>query len=237
MHDSLDSIEDNDVIAAHVWTAAPNTAHAGRAERADWYRAWGKRSFDVVGALVALIALSPVILALALVVALDGGRPLFFQRRVGRDGVLFPCCKIRSMRRDADVVLKRILAEDPEARAEWERDHKLANDPRVTRFGAFLRATSLDELPQLGNVLLGQMSLVGPRPVIEDEMARYGAYAAEYKKVRPGLTGLWQVSGRNALSYEARVALDVRYVRTQSLWLDLSILARTACAVLGRTGC
>ena len=140
------------------------------------------------------------------------------------------------MRADAAEQLEKILDSDPAAREEWERDRKLKNDPRITRIGGFLRRTSLDELPQLINVLRGQMSLVGPRPIIEEEIVAYGDYIDYYQQVRPGITGLWQVSGRNELSYAERVQLDVWYVRNWSLELDLIILTKTFVAVLLRKG-
>jgi lipopolysaccharide/colanic/teichoic acid biosynthesis glycosyltransferase len=136
------------------------------------------------------------------------------------------------MVQNADRLLHEYLQQHPELREEWERDQKLRNDPRITRVGRFLRKTSLDEFPQLWNVLLGEMSLVGPRPIVEDEVKRYGSLFALYTKVRPGLTGLWQVSGRNDTTYAERVAMDAYYVRNWSPWLDLYILARTVWVVL-----
>jgi Undecaprenyl-phosphate galactose phosphotransferase WbaP len=196
-----------------------------------------KRAMDVLGAGSLLAILAPVMLAIALVIRLDGGPALFGHRRIGRYGHGFACLKFRSMVTDSQARLEAMLARDPEARAEWEATHKLKNDPRVTRIGRFLRATSLDELPQLINVLLSQMSLVGPRPVIQAELDRfYGAAAAHYMSVRPGLTGLWQVSGRSDTSYAQRVALDVAYVSRPSIWQDIAILARTPMAVLSRRG-
>lgn len=196
-----------------------------------------KRAMDVLGAGALLMVLAPFMLAIALVIRLDGGPALFGHRRVGRFGQSFACLKFRSMVTDSQARLEALLASDPEARAEWDATQKLKNDPRITRIGRFLRATSLDELPQLINVLLGQMSLVGPRPVIQTELDRfYGAAAAHYMSVRPGLTGLWQVSGRSDTSYAQRVALDVAYVARPSLWQDVSILLRTPMAVLSRRG-
>lgn len=140
------------------------------------------------------------------------------------------------MVKDADEVLKEYLEKHPELREEWERDQKLRSDPRVTRIGRILRQTSLDELPQLWNVLRGEMSLVGPRPIVQDEVIKYGEKFALYIKVKPGMTGLWQVSGRNDTTYQERVNLDTYYIRNWSLWLDLYILARTAWVVLTRKG-
>lgn len=196
-----------------------------------------KRALDIVGAGVGLVLLAPFFLIVALMVRADGGPAFFAHQRVGRGGKLFGCLKFRSMVIDSQARLEALLANDPAARAEWEATRKLKNDPRITRIGRFLRSTSLDELPQLINVLLGEMSLVGPRPVQEAEIDRYyGASAAHYMAVRPGITGLWQVSGRSETSYESRVALDVSYVSRPSLLADISILLRTPVAVLSRRG-
>lgn len=196
-----------------------------------------KRALDVIGAGLGLVLLAPFFLVVALLVRADGGPAFFAHQRVGRGGKLFGCLKFRSMVIDSQARLEALLASDPAARAEWEATRKLKNDPRITRIGRFLRSTSLDELPQLINVLRGEMSLVGPRPVQEAEIDRYyGASAAHYMAVRPGITGLWQVSGRSATSYESRVALDVSYVSRPSMLADLSILLRTPVAVLSRRG-
>ena len=196
-----------------------------------------KRALDILGAGIGLVLLAPFFLIVALMVRADGGPAFFAHQRVGRGGKLFGCLKFRSMVIDSQARLEALLANDPAARAEWEATRKLKNDPRITRIGRFLRSTSLDELPQLINVLLGEMSLVGPRPVQEAEIDRYyGASAAHYMAVRPGITGLWQVSGRSETSYESRVALDVSYVSRPSLLADISILLRTPVAVLSRRG-
>ncbi len=196
-----------------------------------------KRALDVIGAGLGLVLLSPFFLVVALLVRADGGPAFFAHQRVGRGGKLFGCLKFRSMVIDSQARLEALLASDPAARAEWEATRKLKNDPRITRIGRFLRSTSLDELPQLINALRGEMSLVGPRPVQEAEIDRYyGASAAHYMAVRPGITGLWQVSGRSETSYESRVALDVSYVSRPSMLADLSILLRTPVAVLSRRG-
>ena len=196
-----------------------------------------KRALDIIGAGVGLVLLSPFFLIVALLVRADGGPAFFAHQRVGRGGKLFGCLKFRSMVIDSQARLEALLASDPAARAEWEATRKLKNDPRITPIGRFLRSTSLDELPQLINVLRGEMSLVGPRPVQEAEIDRYyGASAAHYMAVRPGITGLWQVSGRSETSYESRVALDVAYVSRPSLLADLSILLRTPVAVVSRRG-
>ena len=196
-----------------------------------------KRALDIIGAGVGLLLLAPFFLIVALMVRADGGPAFFAHQRVGRGGKLFGCLKFRSMVIDSQARLETLLANDPAARAEWEATRKLKNDPRITRIGRFLRSTSLDELPQLINVLRGEMSLVGPRPVQEAEIDRYyGASAAHYMAVRPGITGLWQVSGRSETSYESRVALDVSYVSRPSLLADFSSLLRTPIAVLSRRG-
>ena len=196
-----------------------------------------KRALDMIGAGIGLVLLSPFFLIAALMVRADGGPAFFAHQRVGRGGKLFGCLKFRSMVIDSQARLETLLANDPAARAEWEATRKLKNDPRITPIGRFLRSTSLDELPQLINVLRGEMSLVGPRPVQEAEIDRYyGASAAHYMAVRPGITGLWQVSGRSETSYESRVALDVAYVSRPSMIADLTILLRTPVAVLSRRG-
>jgi lipopolysaccharide/colanic/teichoic acid biosynthesis glycosyltransferase len=188
-------------------------------------------------ALIALIFFLPLMMLVALAVFAQDGGPVFFaHRRVGRDGKSFPCFKFRSMAADAEARLAGLLARDPEARAEWARDHKLRSDPRVTPLGALLRKTSLDELPQLFNVLRGEMALVGPRPIVDAEVVRYGRRFAHYCSTKPGITGLWQVSGRNDVSYRGRVAMDSLYARRRNLALDLAIMAKTVPAVLMRKG-
>lgn len=194
-------------------------------------------SCQVAIAVLALVFLLPLMVGVALAVwAQDGGPPLFGHLRIGRDGRPFRCLKFRSMAIDADERLARLLAEDPDARAEWARDHKLRRDPRVTRLGAFLRKSSLDELPQLLNVIRGEMNLVGPRPIVGAEIERYGRRFRHYCSVKPGITGLWQVSGRNDVSYRRRVAIDAVYSRRRSAALDLWILAATVPAVLLKHG-
>ena len=187
-----------------------------------------KRSGDIFFSLTVLTLGSPVFLALALLVKISSRGPVFYvQQRVGRDYRSFGCIKFRTMRRDADRILSRLLSESADLQEEFRNDFKLRNDPRITRLGRFLRRSSLDELPQFLNVLRGEMSLVGPRPIVRQELPRYGDRMEEVLAVRPGLTGLWQVSGRNNLSYDERVALDLRYARHRSVWMDLSIIART----------
>jgi lipopolysaccharide/colanic/teichoic acid biosynthesis glycosyltransferase len=196
-----------------------------------------KRVLDIAGAAALLLLCLPAFLVIAALVRLDGGPAFSAHERVGRGGRLFGCLKFRSMVADADRRLAALLERDPQARAEWEATRKLKSDPRITALGRFLRASSLDELPQILNVLAGHMSLVGPRPVQAAELAVfYGPAAEHYMAVRPGITGPWQVSGRNDTSYAQRVALDVAYARRPSLLGDLKILLRTPMAVLARRG-
>jgi undecaprenyl-phosphate galactose phosphotransferase len=195
-----------------------------------------KRLFDMATASLLLILLAPVFITLIILIRKSGGPAFYGHPRVGRYGQPFKCLKFRSMRPDADKILKELLANDPAARAEWEKDFKLKNDPRITPVGHFLRKTSLDELPQVLNVLKGEMSLVGPRPVVKDELERYGAASSLYLEAKPGITGLWQVSGRNDTTYAERVSLDSWYVQNWSLWYDIAILFKTVDVVLLRKG-
>jgi Undecaprenyl-phosphate galactose phosphotransferase WbaP len=195
-----------------------------------------KRALDVLGATLLGLVFAPLILAVAILLRREGGPVIFRHRRVGRNGKAFDCLKFRSMVPEADRVLRQLLEAHPELRAEWLRDHKLRHDPRVTGVGRFLRRTSLDELPQLWNVIRGEMSLVGPRPVVREELLRYGRHLHRYLAAKPGITGLWQVTGRNDTDYRRRVVLDVYYVRRQSVVLDLYILVKTTHVVLGGNG-
>lgn len=202
---------------------------------------WIRAAFDTVlnrsAALVLLIVLAPLMLFIAWrILREDGGPVLFAHLRVGKDGTLFECLKFRTMARDAELRLHRLLFEDPAARAEWNRNFKLRDDPRITPFGRFLRRTSLDELPQLVNVLRGEMNLVGPRPVVVQELRKYGYAKFHYLSVKPGMTGLWQVSGRHETTYPQRVRLDRTYVERRSLTLDFAILLRTLRVVLRQPG-
>lgn len=195
------------------------------------------RMVDVILALCALIFLAPLMLATALAIKIQDGGPIFFgHARVGYQGRSFRCWKFRSMVVDSEARLADLLARDADARREWDADHKLRRDPRITALGRFIRASSIDELPQLLNVLTGEMSLVGPRPIVIAEIERYGRRFGQYCAVRPGITGLWQVSGRNDVSYRRRVALDVTYARRRSPSLYLKILFATVPAVLMRSG-
>jgi lipopolysaccharide/colanic/teichoic acid biosynthesis glycosyltransferase len=196
-----------------------------------------ERAFEIPVCIIALIFLAPLLLVLAVVVHLqDGGPVLFGHVRIGKDGRRFRCLKFRSMSPDAEERLAALLRSDPQARADWRKDHKLKHDPRITPIGRFLRKSSLDEFPQLLNVLKGEMSLVGPRPIVAAEIPRYGRFYRRYCSVRPGITGLWQVSGRNQVDYRRRVALDVLYVRRRSPMLYLWVLLATIPAVLTRRG-
>ncbi len=195
-----------------------------------------KRMLDVLGALVLGVVFAPLIVVIVGLMRWRGESVIYRHRRVGRGGQIFCCLKFRTMVPDAEHVLRDLLESNPELRAEWVRDHKLRNDPRVTQIGRFLRRTSLDELPQLLNVLRGEMSLVGPRPVVREELLRYGRNVNTYLAAKPGITGLWQVTGRNDTDYRRRVVLDAYYVRHQNLLLDLYILIKTTGVVLGGNG-
>lgn len=186
-----------------------------------------KRAFDIAAASLALVFLSPALLIIAALIRRDGGPVLFRQPRAGRAGSVFGCLKFRTMAVDAEQRLESLLAEDPHASAQWERYQKLDNDPRITPVGAVLRKFSLDELPQLINVLKGEMSLIGPRPMLLEQRALYGPSLDAYERMRPGLTGLWQVNGRNATTFEERARLDDWYARNWSIWRDGVILLRT----------
>lgn len=196
-----------------------------------------KRGLDISIAALALLFLLPLMLAIAILVwRSDRGPPIFRHTRVGRGARTFGCLKFRSMVLDSERLLAEHLASNPEAAAEWAATHKLKKDPRITRLGHFLRKSSLDELPQLFNVLRGEMSLVGPRPIVSSEIVRYGTAFETCFSVTPGVTGLWQVSGRSNCSYAERVALDLDYARNWRLSRDLSILLRTVPAVLAQRG-
>lgn len=202
-----------------------------------WYNRYFKFCFDMVVTVLGTVLIAPVLLGLALLVFVDNkGHVVFSHRRVGRNGREFPCYKFQTMVANADEVLVKHLSENEAARKEWESSFKLTDDPRVTRLGAFLRKTSLDELPQVFNVLKGEMSLVGPRPIVRAEVEKYGENIREYYMVRPGITGMWQTSGRSDTTYEERVAMDTWYVRNWSVWIDMKYLVNTFGAVLGKKG-
>ncbi|GLS68087.1 sugar transferase [Methylobacterium tardum] len=220
-----------ELVAGAVLPEAPFVA---RGLRLDWA---AKRGLDVSVAVTALFLLLPLLLLIAAIVwAGDGKAPIFRHMRIGRDGRRFGCLKFRSMVTDGEAVLAAHLASSPQARAEWAETHKLSDDPRITAIGHVLRKTSLDELPQLWNVLRGEMSLVGPRPIVAAEIARYDHAFATCFAVPPGVTGLWQVSGRSDTTYAERVALDLDYATRWSLRRDFAIMLRTIPAVLAQRG-
>ena len=217
-------------------SAASPTRHAPGIDTFNLTSRCIKTSLDVVLAFLGLIMLAPLLFVIALLIRRDGGPALFRHMRIGEAGQPFACLKFRTMVPNSDAMLQHQLLTDPAAAAEWRETQKLRHDCRVTGIGRFLRATSLDELPQLINVLRLEMSLVGPRPIVEAELPRYGRRISSYYLVRPGLTGLWQVSGRTTTSYARRVRLDAFYVENWSLRMDLVILLRTIPAVLTRRG-
>jgi Undecaprenyl-phosphate galactose phosphotransferase WbaP len=196
-----------------------------------------KRSLDILLVILALPLLFPLILTIAAAVRFSSPGPIFFShRRIRKHGAFFSMWKFRTMCVNSAEVLESYLATEPDARSEWRETHKLRTDPRITRVGLFLRRTSLDELPQLWNVLHGTMSLVGPRPIVAAEVEKYGARFGDYCRVKPGITGLWQVSGRSELTYDERVQLDCEYVRTWSLRGDIKILLKTFSSVVNQDG-
>lgn len=217
---------------ARVWHTPPRVpARSAYLPRRSTYSAV-KRLVDITGALAIGLVFSPLILVIAVRLGLEDGPVLFRHRRIGQGGKVFDCLKFRTMVPHAEQILRELLERDPSARAEWLRDHKLRHDPRVTRLGRFLRRTSLDELPQLWNVIRGEMSLVGPRPIVREEMLRYGRYLQAYLAAKPGVTGLWQVTGRNDTDYHRRVVMDTYYVRRQTMLMDVGILFKTVKVVL-----
>ncbi|CAH5638023.1 UDP-glucose:undecaprenyl-phosphate glucose-1-phosphate transferase [Klebsiella pneumoniae] len=203
---------------------------------AKWSSRILKRTFDIVGALGIILLLSPLLIYISRKVRKDGGTAIYGHERVGKGGKPFKCLKFRSMVVNSKEVLEELLANDPEVKAEWDATFKLKNDPRITSIGHFLRRTSLDELPQLFNVLKGEMSLVGPRPIITAELERYNDEVDYYLLSKPGMTGLWQVSGRSDVDYDTRVYLDAWYVKNWSMWNDIAILFKTINVVLKKDG-
>jgi Undecaprenyl-phosphate galactose phosphotransferase WbaP len=196
-----------------------------------------KRCMDFVTAILGGIVLLPFLFYLAVAVKMSSRGPIIYgHTRIGRNGRRFKAWKFRTMFQDSNLVLEQYLEANPDAQEEWERDHKLRFDPRITRIGRFLRKTSLDELPQLWNVIWGDMSLVGPRPIVDAEIIKYGPYYGFYTMVKPGITGLWQVSGRNNTTYDERVQLDTYYVRNWSPWMDVVLLLKTIRIVLFAKG-
>lgn len=201
------------------------------------YEGLGKRLFDIVTVIAILPILLPLVALLALLVRLDGGPAFYAQTRIGQGGRSFRCFKLRTMRVNAEAELARLCASDPAIAREWEVNQKLENDPRITRIGAFLRRTSLDELPQFFNVLFGSMSLVGPRPFMQEQEECYqGAMGRAYYRMRPGITGLWQVAGRSTTAFVDRVRYDERYYKRLSLSNDLWLCVMTVAVVLRQTG-
>jgi Undecaprenyl-phosphate galactose phosphotransferase WbaP len=198
---------------------------------------WIKRFMDIVIVVLGGILVLPFLLIIALLVKLSSPGPVLYgHKRLGTDGKHFTAYKFRSMVMDAHERLQRLLESDPEIKKEWEKNHKLQNDPRVTAIGRFLRRTSMDEIPQLLNILKGEMSLVGPRPIVDEEVSRYGEDFGWIFSVKPGLTGMWQVSGRSEADYTARVFYDTYYLQSWSVWLDIWILFMTFGAVIRGKG-
>lgn len=232
--------------ALHTFTAVRvHVPHVPRRERSPSaeprkvsqpLRGLAERSLDIIFALGLAVVFSPVILTSVVALSLSGGPIIFKQTRLGRGGREFRVYKFRTMVPNAAEVLQQLLDRDPVVREEWERDFKIRNDPRVTSIGRFLRKTSLDELPQLWNILKGDMSMVGPRPIEPFEIVKYGRFAKHYYALRPGLTGLWQVSGRSDTTYQRRVALDAFYAKNRSLSLNLGIILKTVRVVLKGSG-
>ncbi|MBP2444324.1 sugar transferase [Rhizobium leguminosarum] len=222
-----------------AWSRAGRSAKGGdlNASRPRAAGRSAKRALDLLMAITALILLSPLLLIVALIVKVSDRGPVFYSHtRIGFGGAPFGCLKFRTMKTDASAQLAELLENNPIARTEWEATHKLKDDPRITAVGDILRRSSIDELPQLFNVLRGEMSLVGPRPITVEELPRYGEHIWAYMAVRPGLTGHWQTSGRNDVSYEHRVSLDVHYLDNWSLGRDLIIIAKTIPALFSQRG-
>jgi lipopolysaccharide/colanic/teichoic acid biosynthesis glycosyltransferase len=217
----------NNQVNGHVWADVSTQ---------NFYVDHIKRTMDICLVLIAAPICIVIIFVLAVVNYTKGGSPFYAQERVGKRGKLFNCWKLRTMVLDSDAKLIAHLKNCPDAHAEWQANNKLTNDPRVTSFGRFLRKSSLDELPQLLNIIRGEMSIVGPRPVVADELEKYGTHVQHYLSMRPGLTGLWQTSGRNAISYDGRIAMDVAYRKSVSLLLDIRIIIATVGVVFARTG-
>ncbi len=227
------------VLSGGTLAAAPETrlSRGVREQSSHPSICLAKRAFDVVFAFCAILTFLPILLACAIAMKAESAGPLFFrQRRLGTNGQPFQILKFRTMVPNAETVLSAYLALDPKAKAEWEADRKLRNDPRITRAGAIMRKFSLDEVPQFWNVLKGEMSIVGPRPIVQAEIQYYGDDFRTYANVRPGITGLWQVSGRNDVSYPNRVGMDCKYVRSWSLAMDFGIILKTVSTVVRAAG-
>ena len=235
MHQSLIQITPGGLGVQSAWFVVGLPASFASGDRP--YQAVGWKLFNQSVSILLLLLFSPLMVVIAACIwRVDGGPLIFAHYRVGMGGKVFPCLKFRSMVRNSEQVLQDLLCTDPAAREEWMREQKLSNDPRITPIGRILRKLSLDELPQLFNVLRGEMNLVGPRPIMLCELPRYGQARWHYLSVKPGMTGLWQVSGRNSTSYEERVALDRYYVEKRTGWLDIRILFKTLGVVLSGHG-
>ena len=221
---------------AHLDLRSTTLSDADTIQTSQAYARFGKRALDLVIAVALLPILIPMIAFLCLLTRRDGAPGLFSHTRIGQHGHSFTCWKIRTMVPDAETRLAHHLGTNADAAAEWKRTQKLTNDPRVTRLGHVLRRTSLDELPQILNVLRGDMSLVGPRPITADELSRYGLHAQTYLNLKPGVTGLWQVRGRTNGCYEERLHMDQRYARRVNLWHDLFLIMCTVCVIIRPTG-
>jgi exopolysaccharide production protein ExoY len=232
---SFPEFQGHTVVPSAVLDLQGQSAPARLSRPQGFYRRFVKRVLDVSAVVMAAPVIVPVVGCLALLVARKGGRPFYTQIRVGKDGKSFRMWKLRSMVTDADARMEAYLAENPAARLEWDSTQKLKDDPRVTSFGQFLRRSSLDELPQLWNVLKGDMSLVGPRPMMLNQQSLYPGDA--YYRLRPGITGYWQTSGRNKTTFEARAGYDAAYEADLGLATDLRILGRTVGVVFKGTGC
>lgn len=202
-----------------------------------WPREKAHALFEKCFAALALLFFSPFLILISLAILLtEGGPILFAHNRVGKDSKVFKCLKFRTMALNANEQLANLLARDPVARAEWEATQKLNDDPRITCIGEFFRKTSLDELPQFWNVLMGDMAIVGPRPIVDAETLRYGEHLGAYLSVKPGITGMWQVNGRSTTTYAERVQMDVEYVKTRSFRKDIKIIVKTVKVVLTLDG-
>ena len=227
-----DLLKHEDITSARVERITSSQARVHPSQ----YKLWGKRALDIALAVLLLPILAPAVLAMLLIVSRDGAPGLFGHTRVGQNGHKFTCFKIRTMVPDAEAQLEQHLANDRNARKEWAETQKLTNDPRITPIGRFLRKTSLDELPQIWNVIKGDMSFVGPRPVTADELNRYGLHVDMYLQMKPGVTGVWQVEGRSNGCYEERLKMDRRYSQNLTLATDLMLILKTALVVIRPTG-
>jgi lipopolysaccharide/colanic/teichoic acid biosynthesis glycosyltransferase len=221
---------------AHLEFTSDAATKSATVDISNAYQRGGKRCLDLFFSVILLPVLAPVIGILTILIIMTFGSPIFGHTRIGRNGKIFTCWKLRTMRPNAQNLLDEYLAHNPAAAKEWEQTQKLKNDPRVTPFGRFLRRTSLDELPQIWNVIRGEMSLVGPRPITQNELSRYGTSAPEYLATRPGVTGVWQIYGRSNGCYKERVQMDTFYCRAISVHHDLMLIVMTLFVILRTTG-